>query len=61
MPIAVAVDQYKRPLTRRFPFALWDERPNIVVWRVISLLALQLSFCFEVSALSGSLVSPSPE
>ena len=24
-------------------------------------LALQLSFCFEVSALSGSLVSPSPE
>ena len=25
------------------------------------ILALQLSFCFEVSALSGSLVSPSPE
>ncbi len=24
-------------------------------------LALQLRFCFEVSALSGSLVSPSPE
>ncbi len=27
----------------------------------ISFLALQLPFCFEVGALSGSLVSPSPE
>ncbi len=29
--------------------------------QIQALLALQLRFCFEVSALSGSLVSPSPE
>src|SRR5882757_8868369 len=37
MSVTVAIDQNKRPLARRLPFSLWDQRSNIVVRCVIGL------------------------